>query len=84
MLHDWEDDDDGDAVDGGEEVVGDAVGVHVRGLGDEVGGHLGLAEPVDDECDAEKQRFVSTELGNSNRQGREKRGKGGLTTREWL
>ena len=29
------------------------MGVHVGGLGDEVGGHLSLAEPVDYECDAE-------------------------------
>ena len=53
MLHYRQDDDHGDAVDGGEEVVGDSVGVHVGGLGDEIGGHLGLAEPVDYESDAE-------------------------------
>lgn len=52
MLHYWQDDYDRDAVDGGKKIVGDAVGVHVCGLGDEVCGHLGLAEPVDYERDA--------------------------------
>ena len=58
MLYYGEDDDDGDAVDGGEEVVGDPVGVHVGGLGDEVGGHLSLVEPVYYECDAKKENLV--------------------------
>ena len=53
MLHYGQDYDHGDAVDSGEEVVGNSVGVHVGGLGDEIGGHLGLAEPVDYEGDAE-------------------------------
>ena len=55
MLYYGEDYDDSDAVDGGEEVVGDPVGVHVGGLGDEVGGHLSLAEPVYYECNSKKE-----------------------------
>ena len=55
VLHDGQDYNHSNAVDCGEEVVGDSVGVHVGGLGDEVGGHLSLAEPVDYECDAKEK-----------------------------
>ena len=55
VLHYGYDYDHRDAVDGGKEVVGDAVGVHVRGLRYKIGGHLGLAEPVYNECDAKKK-----------------------------
>ena len=75
MLHNREDYNHGNAVDCGKEVVGDSVRVHVGGLGDEVGGHLGLAEPVDYECDAIK-KFQQATIERS-------LSLFGLTKREW-
>ena len=57
VLYNGQDYNHSNAVDCRKEVVGDSVGVHIGGLGDEVGGHLGLAEPVDYECDAKKKDY---------------------------
>ncbi len=65
VLDDRKDDDDCNAVDCGEEIVGDAMGVHVGGLRDEVGGHLGLAKPVNYECDA-KVKTISERWNTAN------------------
>ena len=52
FCHEGEEDEDGDGIDDGKDVIGHAVGFHFPRLGDGVGGHLGLAEPVYDEWGA--------------------------------
>lgn len=45
VFEEWDEDDERDGVDVRDEVVGDAVGVHSRGLGNKVVVHLVVAEP---------------------------------------
>ena len=73
-----EGEEDGDGVEVGEEVVGEAMGLGGGGLGDEVCVHLGLAEPVDgegesvsahNELEMWRSRFLITEMGMGGEEG---------------
>ena len=68
QVHDGDKDDQSDGIDVLQEIVGDAVQLHFRGLRDEIVEHLVVADPVDgeeDEDSASDQRtadFIDKEI----------------------
>jgi hypothetical protein len=68
QVHDGDEDDQSDGVDVLQEIVGDTVQLHFRGLRDEIVEHLVVADPVDgeeDEDSASDQRtadFIDKEI----------------------
>lgn len=47
LLHDWNEDNDGDGVEVLHKIVGDTVSLHLRSLCDKVAGELAIHNPVD-------------------------------------